>query len=146
MVDGENVMGRSLDLRKKILEGLLVTIPKHSWIVETKRFEFSQEGTENLAHHFVETIVQGKEGLVLKPDSSTYKPGKYNGHGWFKLKRDYVEGFAKFEKELVVVGGSYGERTGAKIHPVSGQPLLAIYWLAAMVNKDEFQRAVGLFF
>lgn len=140
LIDDRNVMNKTLKERRELLKDCVGEVYGYSWIVETREFPLTVQGTDQLAEYFVETVSQGCEGLVLKPCSSRYRPGKYVGHGWFKLKRDYIEGFARFEKEMAVVGGSYGERTGAKMDPRTKEPLLAVFWLAAMHNKDEYRR------
>ncbi|KAI9025678.1 hypothetical protein DFJ74DRAFT_665127 [Hyaloraphidium curvatum] len=142
-LDDENLMRRPLLERRDVLVSLIVPIPRFAQVVISREFALTLRGADELSHYLVDVLLESKEGLVLKPAASLYRPGKFTGHGWFKLKRDYIVGFSRFEKEFSVVGGSYGERTAARCHPLTKRPLLTVFWLACMLNKEDVLRAPG---
>uniref|UniRef100_UPI00358EDA60 DNA ligase 4 isoform X2 n=1 Tax=Myxine glutinosa TaxID=7769 RepID=UPI00358EDA60 len=57
-----------------------------------------------------------EEGIILKQPSSVYKPGK-RGHGWLKIKPEYVDGLCD-DLDLLIVGGYWGkgQRRGMVSH------------------------------
>ncbi|XP_037936936.1 DNA ligase 4-like [Teleopsis dalmanni] len=61
---------------------------------------------EDFKKIFQEALDAGEEGVVLKKQSSLYKPGIRHVGGWYKVKADYIQGLTT-EFDLLVIGGFY---------------------------------------
>ncbi|CAG0896318.1 unnamed protein product [Darwinula stevensoni] len=98
-LNGENLMGKPLEMRKQILEKNMTVIPNHIMLSEMK-FVTNHEELQTM---IMKVLKQGLEGLVLKDPQGVYEPGKRR---WMKMKKDYLEEGAMADTaDLVVLGG-----------------------------------------
>lgn len=104
--NGENLMSKSMNERRKILAKSMVEIPNHIMLSEMK---FVTKA-DDLKSMIAEVIQKGLEGLVLKDINGIYEPGKRH---WLKVKKDYLlQGQMADSADLVVLGAYFG--TGNK--------------------------------
>ncbi|CAG0920070.1 unnamed protein product, partial [Notodromas monacha] len=104
--NGENLMKKPLDERKRILQTHMTEIKNHVMFSEVKLIKAKEE----LQGMISRVIKEGLEGLVLKDPKGMYEPGKRH---WMKMKKDYLaEGAMADTADLVVLGAWYG--TGNK--------------------------------
>ena len=100
-LDGEVVMDRPLEERRRLLEGLGLERPFLLARVETAH------GPADLERIFVETRDRGNEGLMVKDPASIYAPGR-RGMAWLKLKRP----LATLDVVVTAVEWGHGKRRG----------------------------------
>jgi DNA ligase 1 len=100
-VDGDVVIDRPLDERRRLMEGLGLRPP-----FLLARLERS-EGPADLERIFAETRERGNEGLMVKDPQSTYAPGR-RGMAWLKLKRP----LATLDVVVTAVEWGHGKRRG----------------------------------
>jgi DNA ligase 1 len=95
---GEDLLERSFDERRTILETTVVDVP---WVIECSRAERFEE-PEALASFYARCLEEGYEGIMVKTPSGNYKPGARVGQ-MIKVKPTLET------VDAVVVGGEYGE-------------------------------------
>ncbi|XP_036318906.1 DNA ligase 4 [Rhagoletis pomonella] len=61
---------------------------------------------EQFQQLFQKALDSKQEGIVLKKQNSTYRPGTRVGGGWYKIKADYIAGLTT-EFDLLIIGGFY---------------------------------------
>ncbi|KAH9495827.1 DNA ligase 3 [Bulinus truncatus] len=106
LINEENLMGKPVKIRRKILEENMSPVKNHVQLSETKLITVQSDLQELMAKVFKE----GLEGLVLKDINGIYEPGKRH---WLKVKKDYLnEGSMADSADLVVLGAYFG--TGNK--------------------------------
>ncbi|XP_050297351.1 DNA ligase 3 [Anthonomus grandis grandis] len=104
--NGESLMKKPLEERKRILNENMKEVPNH--IVFSEMQEIDEPG--KLAQMIAKVLKLGLEGLVLKDKMSKYEPGKRH---WLKVKKDYLfDGAMADSADLIVLGAWYG--TGQK--------------------------------
>ncbi|XP_068154821.1 LOW QUALITY PROTEIN: DNA ligase 4, partial [Drosophila tropicalis] len=64
---------------------------------------------EQFHQYFQEALDSNAEGIVLKMQNSTYKPGVRVGGGWYKDKADYIKGLTT-EFDVLIIGGFYNRK------------------------------------
>ncbi|KAH8387859.1 hypothetical protein KR093_009908, partial [Drosophila rubida] len=64
---------------------------------------------EHFNQLFQQMLDSNAEGIVLKKQSSIYKPGVRIGGGWYKDKADYIEGLIT-EFDVLIIGGFYNRK------------------------------------
>ncbi len=100
-LDGDVVMDRPLDERRRLMEGL--DLP---WPFLLARLETATDPA-HLDRVFAETRERGNEGLMVKDPRSTYAPGR-RGMAWLKLKRP----LATLDVVVTAVEWGHGKRRG----------------------------------
>jgi DNA ligase 1 len=100
-LDGEAVMDRPLEERRRLLEGLGL-----GWPFLLARVEAAREPAE-VERIFRETRERGNEGLMVKDPASAYTPGR-RGMAWLKLKRP----LATLDVVVTTVEWGHGKRRG----------------------------------
>lgn len=104
--NGESLIRKPMNYRKKILDENMTEIPNHIMFSENEEIHDPQD----LAKMIAKVLRLGLEGLVLKDMKSIYEPGKRH---WLKVKKDYLFGGAMADSaDLIVLGAWYG--TGKK--------------------------------
>lgn len=70
--------------------------------------------------YYEKILAEREEGVIIKPSRSIYQPGFEPGTnsqlGWFKLKRDYIEGLGD-TADFAIIGGVCSTRTDSKFTP-----------------------------
>ncbi|KAF4655613.1 tRNA ligase [Perkinsus olseni] len=127
-LDGESMITKNLDTRRKVLRRRLKEIPDRIQFATAR----DMDSEEEIQAFFTESVEASCEGLMLKTlfENATYEPSK-RSLNWLKLKKDYLSGMAD-SLDLVPIGAFYGKgkRTG-----VYGTYLLAVY----DPNEGEYQ-------
>jgi DNA ligase 1 len=100
-LDGEAVMDRPLEERRRLLEQLGL-----EWPFLLARVETAHEPAD-LDRIFGETRDRGNEGLMVKDPASAYAPGR-RGMAWLKLKRP----LATLDVVVTAVEWGHGKRRG----------------------------------
>ena len=100
-LDGDVVMDRPLEERRRLMEGLGLRPPFLLARLETAR----EPG--DLDRIFSETRERGNEGLMVKDPNSPYTPGR-RGMAWLKLKRP----LATLDVVVTAVEWGHGKRRG----------------------------------
>ena len=100
-LDGDVVMDRPLEERRRLMEGLGLRPPFLLARLETAR----EPG--DLERIFSETRERGNEGLMVKDPASPYTPGR-RGMAWLKLKRP----LATLDVVVTAVEWGHGKRRG----------------------------------
>jgi DNA ligase 1 len=100
-LDGEVVMDRPLEERRRLLEELGL-----KWPFLLARVEAAHDPAE-LDRVFAETRDRGNEGLMVKDPASAYAPGR-RGMAWLKLKRP----LATLDVVVTAVEWGHGKRRG----------------------------------
>lgn len=104
--NGESLIKKSIDYRKKILMENMTEIPHHILFSEIEEITNSKQLSDKISS----VLASGLEGLVLKDRKSLYEPGKRH---WLKIKKDYLlDGAIADTADLIVLGAWYG--TGRK--------------------------------
>uniref|UniRef100_A0A1A9W1G8 DNA ligase 4 n=1 Tax=Glossina brevipalpis TaxID=37001 RepID=A0A1A9W1G8_9MUSC len=100
---------------------------------------------EQFKNLFQTALDNQQEGVVIKKQNSSYRPGARNGGGWYKLKADYFDGLTT-EFDLLIIGGFYNrQRTFIEsfllgiLKYTSHQEYEV--WSVAKVNNNITQRA-----
>ncbi|XP_066922731.1 DNA ligase 3-like [Clytia hemisphaerica] len=96
----ENLMKRSVQERRKILQDNVTEIPGRIVHSEMKVVTKKQELQSMLKKCFAQNL----EGLVLKDIKGKYEPGKRH---WLKVKKDYLQKGAMADTADLVVLGAY---------------------------------------
>ncbi|KAI8846592.1 hypothetical protein BC829DRAFT_264713 [Chytridium lagenaria] len=106
-LNGETLIQKPYSERREKLREVIRPIPDYADIGESHAIrlkESDQIATTKLRDLFVEVCSRPAEGLVVKGAQGTYVPGLEAT--WFKLKKDYIDGFAD-TAEFALLGGSY---------------------------------------
>ncbi|XP_032454032.1 DNA ligase 3 isoform X2 [Nasonia vitripennis] len=104
--NGEPLMDRTMQQRRKLLEEKMTPIPNRIMLSEIQVIK----DPKKLAAMIAKVFKLRLEGLVLKDVDSKYEPGKRH---WLKIKKDYLlQGAMADNADLVVLGAWYG--TGQK--------------------------------
>jgi DNA ligase 1 len=100
-LDGENLFGKTLRERKKILIGVIKGTDDFHCTEELKNMGKAES-------FYKETLKEGHEGLIVKNLDAIYQPGRRVSGGWLKVK-PVMENL-----DLVIIGGTWGtgKRTG----------------------------------
>jgi DNA ligase-1 len=77
--DGQDLLGKSLQVRRLALESLGLTLPFEIISIH------SAETPSEIEAHFKQALQLGHEGLIAKDPTSHYTPGR-RGKAWIKLK------------------------------------------------------------
>ncbi len=80
----------------------------------------------------LDCLTKRQEGLLIKNADSLYIPG--NRTEWFKLKKDYIEGFGD-TANFAIIGASYGTRSAG---------VLDNFLVATLNNKSEWENSPSL--
>ncbi len=100
-LDGDVVMDRPLEERRRLMEGLGLELP-----FLLARLE-QAPSADDLDRIFAETRERGNEGLMVKDPASAYSPGR-RGMAWLKLKRP----LATLDCVVTAVEWGHGKRRG----------------------------------
>ena len=117
--DGESLIQRTLEERKKILSEIL----KENERIKLAKYEKVESLDEDrIEELFIESIKIGGEGIMIKDVKSFYEAG-VRAWKWIKFKKDYKEELVD-TFDVVVIGGIYGRGKRAKSY---GSLLVALY-------------------
>ena len=81
---------------------------------------------------YLDCLAKRQEGLLIKNADSFYIPGSRTE--WFKLKKDYIEGFGD-TANFAIIGASYGTRSAG---------ILDTFLVGALNNKSEWENSPSL--
>lgn len=101
-LNGVTLTGYPLGERQKVMASYLGNVD-HRF---ERHLSASAATVEELENYFTEAMLEGREGLVVKSLSSTYRPGVRDS-SWMKLKPEYS---SEYDRPLmcVIIGRSYG--------------------------------------
>ena len=131
-LNGETVIGRPLEERLQLLEGLIIETPgtfesikrillqphSHSSSSMTNTADlflpadFPNGASTTLLDMIDKSLEEGQEGLVLKASQSLYTPGTRSPF-WIKIKADYLKdgrGGQVSDLDVPIMGVTYGEK------------------------------------
>lgn len=104
-VDGQTLLGMSLEKRRMVLEKRLITVERRCELVP----HITQaKTTQDIMNELDQKLLDGHEGLIIKNLNSRYELGSRNENMWVKLKPDYVQGLGD-NLDLIVLGGYFGK-------------------------------------
>ncbi len=126
-VNGESVLAKTHEERRKLLEKFFGNFHEKVQVIEERRCNNVKELTD----YFNEQITHGLEGLVVKRADAPYQPGKRN-FNWIKLKR-HQEGHLTDTIDAVVLG--YYAGRGKRASFGIGAFLVGVY----NEEKDVFE-------
>jgi DNA ligase-4 len=136
-------------LRRKQLELLIQPLPKRSQISDSIRLTIPLEKSkwtlatlQPLKTLFVSTITDGKEGLIAKASSSTYRPGKRID--WMKVKPDYMRGLGD-SGEYCLLGGSWiSSNVFLGLRLEDAAYLMNTFFVGVLLNKSAYVNGAEL--
>jgi ATP-dependent DNA ligase len=142
-LNDHNLLFAPYVLRRKQLELLVKQIPKKSQISQSIRITIPIEKSiwtlDSLAYLktlFLSTIAEGKEGLIAKSSSSTYRPGQRTH--WMKIKPDYMRGLGDCG-EYCLIGGSWAPSNVFLGLRLEDAPyLMNTFFVGALLNKSAY--------
>ncbi|KAJ3105901.1 hypothetical protein HDU97_007400 [Phlyctochytrium planicorne] len=105
-LNGQNLINERFEERRRRLREIVVIVPNYSEVSESHEIDLldTDRATVELRNLFAEVAARPAEGLVVKGAAGEYTP-RIEGT-WYKLKKDYIEGFGD-TAEFVLVAGSY---------------------------------------
>ncbi|KAJ3207741.1 hypothetical protein HDU67_007266 [Dinochytrium kinnereticum] len=115
-LNGQVLINEPYTKRRKLLLEVVHPIPEYAGVSESHLIDLRESdeiASENLRNLFVEVCSRPAEGLVVKGCRGEYVPGREAS--WFKLKKDYIDGFAD-TAEFALLGGSYSEQASKYLH------------------------------
>lgn len=123
-LNGISYINRPYSDRSKILQSLIIDLDGIIKRVENEKIR----DNEHFASILNIAMNNNEEGIILKSESSSYKPGERNG-GWYKVKPDYFDGNVVKEFDVVIIGGFFqNEHT---------EDFLQKYIVGAIENKSD---------
>jgi DNA ligase-4 len=147
VVDDKPILREELQIRRRILKELVLSIPGRSMRSEWSLVDFKTEhGITDVKQAFARSLALRQEGLVLKPLHAPYFPLLSEvGHrhrGYFiKLKKDYLAdmGGERDLGDFAIIGASFDAQVAAKLD------LMPLHWthfhLGCLVNKAAVERS-----
>lgn len=154
-LNGECLLRKPLSERKRLLSLLFKEIPNYFQISPVFILDFRHHGNfsnalETLRQLYLECLGRKQEGLIIKNADSFYIPGDRNN--WWKLKKDYIEGFGDTADFAIVgavksraSGGVYDtfvaacltNKSDLEIDPLAVPSFQAIFPVSLGLNKVE---------
>ncbi|KAG8965975.1 hypothetical protein FRC03_012710 [Tulasnella sp. 419] len=135
-LDGQNLLNSPYRNRREKLEGVIREIPGYSALAKRNQVDLSrQDAVEQLQSIFSECLANHEEGLVLKPDYSTYN-AMAPASRWIKMKADYIPGLGD-TVDLAVIGACWEKERGRTLRVTPST--MTTFFLAAL-DKDEERR------
>ncbi|KAG8917729.1 hypothetical protein FRC02_002899, partial [Tulasnella sp. 418] len=132
-LDGQNLLNSPYRNRREKLEGVIREIPGYSALAKRNQVDLSrQDAVEQLQSIFSECLANHEEGLVLKPDYSTYN-AIAPASRWIKMKADYIPGLGD-TVDLAVIGACWEKERGRTLRVTPST--MTTFFLAAL-DKDE---------
>ncbi|KAG8745643.1 hypothetical protein FRC10_007340 [Ceratobasidium sp. 414] len=125
-LDGQSLLGRPFEQRRKILEEVVRCVPgwvgisNGAWInltednntdTQSSTQSFTHPSHEALIQRFSQVIADYEEGLVVKPCSGGYN---YSRAQWVKMKKDYIPGLGDCA-DFVVIGAGHDKDRGREL-------------------------------
>lgn len=112
-LNGECLLRKPLNERKRLLALSISIIPNYIQISPLTIIDLRQnywyQNIETFRELYLECLDRRDEGLIIKNADSFYIPGDRNN--WWKLKKDYIEGFGD-TADFAVVGATKSENSG----------------------------------
>jgi DNA ligase-4 len=119
--------------RKRLLNCVINPIPKYIQLSPYEMINFKEAAAATqLQSLYLDCLTKRQEGLLIKNADSFYIPG--NRSEWFKLKKDYIEGFGD-TANFAIIGASYGTRSAG---------VLDTFLVGALNNKNEWENSPSL--
>ena len=130
-LNGECLMRKPLNERKRLISLLVNEIPNYVHISSVSILDFRQSSSssyfsslETLRQLYLECLDRKEEGLIIKNADSFYIPGdRFN---WWKLKKDYIEGYGD-TAEFSIVGA------------IKTKGIFDTFIVACLTNKDDLE-------
>ncbi|KAF4555117.1 ATP dependent DNA ligase domain-containing protein 1 [Elsinoe fawcettii] len=139
--DDNNVMQKSLEERKSLLQGLVRKKVGRAIIAESKVLDFADSDSKRkLMNHLAASVAARHEGLVLKPCGRPYLaiPSEDGDSSTvIKLKKDYINGLGD-EADLAVVGASYDAQLA--ISKGLSRNSYTHFHVGCLTNPDDVER------
>lgn len=130
MVNDQSLLHAEYNERRAALEKYVHITKTRAEIAQRTRIDFIRHSTSGIAKLqklMAEVVASRKEGLVIKPATSTYfrpfhndaTPIHWRGQHstkpiWIKFKNDYIPGFGD-TADFAILGGSYNPERAAKL-------------------------------
>jgi len=142
LLDDLNVMQKSIEERKALLQKICRTRTGRVMISESKVLDFSlSDAKKKLMSHFAASIAARQEGLLLKPCGRPYLSigGINPDHtsSMIKVKKDYINGLGD-EADFVVVGASYNAQCALATTGLSRT--FTHFHLGCLTNVEQAKR------
>lgn len=130
-LNGECLLRKPLNERKRLLSLLITTIPNYIQISPISIVDLRQpswyQSLETFRELYLECLDRREEGLIIKNADSFYIPGDRNH--WWKLKKDYIEGFGD-TADFTVVGATRSRNSGG---------FFDTFIAACLTNKSDLE-------
>ena len=141
LLDDESLLGVRHSERFKILTSLVECQKGWAELVQREVIDFDHSlAASNLRRAFAKTIVDKREGLVLKPDEPFFEFTE-SGRPWsgrcIKLKKEYIGNFGDVG-DFAAVGAGY-DPVKAKHYNISNLKWTHFY-IGCLDNKEEVKR------
>jgi DNA ligase-4 len=107
MVNNKSMVHLPLSDRIVALQNMIRPRDKAVEVVKRRLVSRREEVIEELD----KAISNRDEGIMVKRLDQNYEPGSRDG--WYKIKPDYMDGMGD-NLDLAIIGGFYGEGTGAR--------------------------------
>ena len=123
-------MRKPLNERKRLLSLFFKEIPNYVHISAVTVLDFRNRFSstlEILRQLYLECLDRKEEGLIIKNADSFYLPGDRNN--WWKLKKDYIEGFGD-TADFAIVGAIKGRSSGG---------LFDTFIASCLTNKTDLE-------
>lgn len=141
LLDDESLLGVRHSQRFKILSSLVECQRGWAELVQREVIDFGHSlAASNLRKAFAKTIVDKREGLVLKPDEPYFdvsKPGRPWSGQCIKLKKEYIGNFGDVG-DFAVVGAGY-DPAKAKHYNIPSLKWTHFY-IGCLDNREEVMR------
>ena len=131
-LNGECLLRKPLNERKRLLSLLIREIPNYVHISPVSVLDFRNQinfssTLETFRQLYLECLDRKEEGLIIKDADSFYLPGD-RSH-WWKLKKDYIEGFGD-TADFAIVGAIKSRNSGG---------LFDTFIAACLTNKADLE-------
>jgi len=99
-LNNEFLLHRPYAERRDLLEQTVDVIPHFVELSQRQLLNFTTaDDLEAFRQHYAKLIAQREEGVIIKPLTSKYSPGRTGT--WVKLKRDYIEGLGDTNRHQI---------------------------------------------